>query len=144
VSYFPASCSTGDIAATLIIKIVQLLISNGALSGEIQRFREELETLHKTLTLTGLATQTYQHTPVGRIVANVVIPEVDRCCVVLQILFHKINSFRQVLHPTSIRHLWHQVWWGGWADDEFASMRAKLLDVQKSLAGCLMALHSYV
>jgi hypothetical protein len=144
VSYFPASCSTGDIAAALVIKIVQLLISSGELSSEIRLFKKELETLHDTLTLTGFAIQTYQHTPVERIVANVVIPEVDRCCAVLQILFHKINIFRQVLHPTSIHHLWHQVWWGGWVDDEFASLRTMLLDVRKSLAGFLMAFHSYV
>jgi hypothetical protein len=114
---------------------VQLLISDGELSGKIWRFKEELETLHETLTLTGLAIPTYRLTPVGRIVANVVIPEVGLCYAVLQILFHKISSFRQVLHPTSIRHLWHQVWWGGLADDEFASMRAKLLNVRKLLGG---------
>jgi hypothetical protein len=133
----------GD-TVTLIIKIVQLLISRKELSGEIRRFKEELETLHNTLTLTGFAIQIYQHTPVERIVTKVVIPEVDRCCAVLQILFYKINRFRQLLHPTSIHHLWHQVWRGGWADDEFTSLRTMLLEVQKSLVGFLMAFHSYV
>jgi hypothetical protein len=136
--------SVGDTAASLIVKIVQLLIESKTCSDDSHRFKLELETLHKTLALTGLAVQTYQHTPLGRVLVDLITPKMAQCFVVLQELLHKIKGFRQGLHPTSIHYLWRQVLWSGWSEDEFASLRTKLLEIRESLARFLMALHSYV
>ncbi|KIM74459.1 hypothetical protein PILCRDRAFT_14367 [Piloderma croceum F 1598] len=46
------------------------------------------------------------------------------------------------MFATYIRDLWYHVWWSGWDEDEFASLRMKLLEIRKSLEGSLMALHS--
>src|ERR1700683_4814652 len=85
--------SAGDIAASLIVKIVQLVINHTASPDDYRGLKQQLELLHQTLTLTGLAVQTYEYTPLGQNLADSIIPEVEQCCDVLQELFDVINSY---------------------------------------------------
>ena len=142
--YHSGAGSAGDVAAALIVKIVQLLIDHRGSPNDNRAFKLELEILHQILTLTGLAIQTYAYTPLGQSLANNIIPEVEKCCVVLHELFHKINTCRQGLYPTSIGNLWHQVWWSGNEVDGVSSLRARLSTHQRSLGEFLVALNSYV
>ena len=131
----------GDIATSLIVKILQLLI-NRRESSDDRALVQELKTLQQTLTLVGLAIQTYEYTPLGRNLVNNIIPEVEQCCVVLEELFHKINIYREGLYPTSIRNLWHQVRRSGSEVDGLSLLRARLSVHQRSLSEFLVALNS--
>jgi hypothetical protein len=131
----------GDIAMSLTVKILQLLINHRE-SADDRALVQELNTLQQTLTLVGLAIQTYEYTPLGRNLANNIIPEVEKCCVALDELFHKINSYRERLFPTSIRNLWHQVWRSGSEVDGLSLLRARLSVHQRSLGEFLVALNS--
>jgi hypothetical protein len=131
----------GDIATSLTVKILQLLIDRRE-SSDDRALGQELKTLQQTLTLIGLAIQTYEYTPLGRNLANNIIPEVEQCCVVLDELFHEINSYRAGLYPTSIRNLWHQVWRSGSELDGLSLLRARLSVHQRSLSEFLVALNS--
>ena len=131
----------GDIATSLTVKILQLLI-NRRESSDDRALVQELKTLQQTLTLVGLAIQTYEYTPLGRNLVNNIIPEVEQCCVVLDELFHKINSYREGLYPTSIRNLWHQVRRSGSEVDGLSLLRARLSVHQRSLSEFLVALNS--
>jgi hypothetical protein len=105
-----------------------------------RKLKRELGTLHQPLMLAAYAVEAYKDTPLGHIVTNAVIPEVQRLHMVLQELRHDISSYRQGLHSTSIRDLWHQVWWSGCQLDG----TPKLSVIRKSLDGLAMALHSCV
>jgi hypothetical protein len=133
--------STSNIAPGLIIAIVQLLVDTDT-SDYHRDLKVELELLHQTLTLAGLAIDAYEYTPLGRSLANIVNQEVERCCVVLRELLDIINAYRQGLNPTRIRYLWRQVWWSGCDDEELAPLRIKLSACQKSLGQRLRALNS--
>jgi hypothetical protein len=115
----------GDIAMSLTVKILQLLIDRRE-SSDDRALVLELKTLQQTVTLVGLAIQTYEYTPLGRNLANNIVPEVEQCCVVLDEMFHKINGYREGLFPTSICNLWHE---------------SETLH-QRSLGECLVALNS--
>jgi hypothetical protein len=134
--------SAGDIAIRLIIKIVQLLVDCKEFSDANQGLKLELETLQKILSLTGLAMQAYEYTPLGRNLASNIIPVVEQCCVVLDEIFVKIDSYRQGLHPTSIGILWHQVWRSGNGMDSLRLLRLRLFTYQRLLGEFLMALNS--
>ena len=140
--YQSGAGSAGDVAAALIIKIVQLLIDHRGSPNVNRALKLELEMLHQILTLTGLAIQTYAYTPLGQSLANNIIPKVEACCAVLEELFHKINTCRQGLYPTSIGNLWHQVWRSGNEVDGVSSLRARLSTHQRSLGEFLVALNS--
>jgi hypothetical protein len=145
-TYPPGAGSADDDAATLIVKIVQLLIDHGEghpdLKGVYRGLKLDLELLHKTLTLTSLAVQTFEYTPFGQNLANSIIPEVVQCCEVLQGLFEKIDGYRRGLNHTSIHSMWFQVFWSGCETDELSSLRKKLSVHQRSLSEFLMALNS--
>lgn len=132
-----------NIASGLIDKIEQMLVDSTPPDCN-RGLREELQPLRQTLTLTGIANKAYRSTPLGQSLATSINPEVERCCAVLQELFDSIRSCRQSMFATYIRDLWYHVWWSGWEEDEFASLRMELLKIRKSLEGSLMALHSYV
>jgi hypothetical protein len=134
--------TAGDVVAILLVKIVHLLIDHGEPSHYHLGLKLQLESLHKILILTDLALQTYEYTPLGRNLANTIIPEVEQIGVALQELFDRINGYRQGLHPTSIRNLWRQVWWSGCEEDGLVSLTMKLSSHQKSLGKFLMALDS--
>jgi phage terminase Nu1 subunit (DNA packaging protein) len=131
----------GNIATGLTVKILQLLIDRRE-SSDDRALVQELKTLQQILTLVGLAIQTYEYTPLGRNLADNIIPEVEQCRVVLDELFHKINSYREGLFPTSIRNLWHQVRRNGSEVDGLSLMRARLSVHQRSLSEFLVALNS--
>jgi hypothetical protein len=138
----PGGGSAGDVADSLIIKVVQLLIDRGETGEYYRRLELELETLHHTLTLTTLAIQTYERTPLGRNLEHSIDPEVEQICVVLQELFDRIDGYRQGLWPTSIRNLWRKVWWRGCEmDDALALMKTKLAASQQLLSQFLVALN---
>jgi hypothetical protein len=131
-------------ASSLIDKIEQILVDSTGPPDNNRGLQEELRPLRQTLALTGLAINAYRSTPLGQSLVSSINPEVERCCTVLQELFDSIRSCRQSMFATYIRDLWYHVWWSGWDEDEFASLRMKLLNIRKSLEGLLMALHSYV
>lgn len=131
----------GDIATSLTVKILQLLIDRRE-SSDDRALVQELKTLQQTVTLVGLAIQTYEYTPLGRNLANNIIPEVEQCCVVLDELFQKINNYREGLYLTSIRNLWHQVRRSGSEVDGLSLLRARLSLHQRLLGEFLVALNS--
>jgi phage terminase Nu1 subunit (DNA packaging protein) len=131
----------GDIAMSLTVKIMQLLIDRRE-SLDDRALVQELKTLQQTVTLVGLAIQTYEYTPLGRNLANNIIPEVEQCCVVLDELFQKINNYREGLYLTSIRNLWHQVRRSGSEVDGLSLLRVRLSLHQRLLGEFLVALNS--
>jgi hypothetical protein len=139
---FETGC-TSDIAFGLIDTIKQLMADRTTIDSD-HHLKHDLDTLRQTLTLARLAIDLFRSTPLGRSLAGCINPEVDRCCTVLQELLDSIRTYRQGLFTTYIRDLWYHVWWSGWGEDEFLSLRTKLLENQKSLEGFLMALQSYV
>jgi hypothetical protein len=142
--YLSQNGSAVKVASGLIEKIEQLVVDRTEPPDSYRGLQEQLGSLHLTLTLAGLAIKAYKSTPLGRSLASSINPEVERCCVVLQELFDGIKTCRRSLFATYIRDLWYNVWWSGWDEDEFASFRMNLLEIQKALVGFLMALHSYV
>ena len=132
-----------DIASGLIDKIEQMLV-NSTPPDYNRGLQEELRPLRQTLALTALAIDAYRSTPLGQSLVTSINPEVERCCAVLQELFDSIRSCRRSMFATYIRNLWCRVWWSGWDEDDFTSLRTELLKIQKSLEESLMALHSYV
>jgi hypothetical protein len=142
VLHHSGTSSTGDISVSLIIDIVQSLNAHGDIVDDYRILELELESLHQTLTLTSLAVQTYEYTPLGRNLANSIIPHVEQIWVVLRQLFDRIEGYRQGLNSTSIRAFWYRVWWCWCEVGEVASLRRKLSARQKLLDKFLMALNS--
>jgi hypothetical protein len=136
-----AANSTRDIAACLIVKIVQSLMASDA-SDQFRGLKEDLNILQQTLTLTGLAIQAYEHTPLAPSLANVVGKETERCLRVLRTLNGSIDAYQQGLNSTRLNFFWGQVWLSAHEQVELASLRRELSDCQKSLSGCLRVLDS--
>ena len=113
--------SAGAVAASLIVKIVHLLIDRKETGDDYRMLELELEPLRQILTLTDLAIQTYDHTPLGQNLASCIIPEIEQIGGILQELFDSIYSYRQ---------------------DGLPSLREKLSASQTSLGVFLMALNS--
>jgi hypothetical protein len=130
--------STRDIAARLIVQIVQALMVPDS-SNHYQNLKLELKALQETLTLVGLAIYAYEYTPLGQCLAKIVDQEANRCRLVLQQLLAAINSHRLGLNSTPIgyfwRHVLHQV-------EQLDSLRIQLATSRGSLAKCLKALNS--
>jgi hypothetical protein len=135
------SSSGRDIAARLIIQIVQALIDPDS-ADLYQHLKLELKSLQTIFTLTGLAIHAYEYTPLGPSLTNIINQESERCRVVLQELLKTINRYRQGLDSTRISYFWRQVCWSGCEVDELTSLRMKLLACRESLGECLMALNS--
>jgi hypothetical protein len=144
-----ADCSSDavavvDAAVDLIDQIAELLKDWRDSSTSHLDLALELQSLQKTLILTGLAIQKYDSKPLGRSLADTIVPEVLRCFVVLQELLYSINGAWLGFSITSVGGFWRRIWWGGRDGDSFASLRKKLSDSRQALQGLLMALHSYV
>jgi hypothetical protein len=104
-----------------------------------QRLKLELEPLRQILSMTNLAVQMFERTPLGRNLGQYIVPEVEQICAVLEELYDRVDRYRQSLLPTSIRNLWRKVWWRGCeVGDGLASLRVS----QKLLSEFLMALNS--
>jgi hypothetical protein len=131
-----------SVAAGLIDKIQQLLVDRIDLSDDDRRLNTELETLRQTLTLSRLALETFEFTPVGRNLANTISPEVEQCCAALQELFNSIDNCRRGLFSTFICNLWRRIWWSGCDMDGLISLREKLSAHRILLGGCLKAMNS--
>jgi hypothetical protein len=82
-TFHPTISYSGNIAARLIIKIVELLM-DPEYSDYHRDLKMELESLQQTLTLAGLAIYAYEYTPLGRSLADIMNQEAERCCVVLK------------------------------------------------------------
>jgi hypothetical protein len=145
-SHLPESISeVVDITASLIVQILNLLITPGQSMTNNQRdLRLELKTLHQSIMLTRHAIQEYENRHLGQSLIHAVTPEVDRCRVVLQELFDRVNGTWKGLDSTCIRDFWRQVWWGRWDGDEMALLKDQLSGSRKLLLGFLRALNSYV
>jgi hypothetical protein len=136
------TCAAGDIAAKLVVEVMQLLINRGENEDDYRILELELESLRQTMTLTHIAMQAYEHTPLSRSLASSIIPEVEQICTVLQKLFDRISNDHQRPDSTSIRDVWSQVWRSGCEDDGLASLRTELQGRQKTLGEFLVALNS--
>ena len=133
--------STRDIAAGLIVKIVQLLMSSDA-SDQFRDLKEDLNILQKTLTLTGLAIQAYERTPLIPSLANILGKETERCLNILRALNGSIDTSQRGLNSTRLAILWDRVRLSAHKEIGLASLRRELSDCQKSLSGCLRVLDS--
>lgn len=140
---YPLDAQVNNVSG-LIDKIEQMLVDPTRPPDYNHGLQEELRPLRQTLALTGLAINAYRYTPLGQSLANSINPEVEQCCTVLQELFDSLRSCRRSMFTTYIHDLWYHVWRSGWDEDEFTSLRMKLVKIRKSLEGLLMALHSYV
>lgn len=131
-----------NMAADIIVEIVQSLIDHGESPYHYRNLKLELGLLHKTLTLTGLAMKIYENTPLCQSLANIVNPEAEQCCMVLRELLDKINTYRRGLYSTSISDLWRKIFWNGCDVDEQAPLLGALSTRRKSLGNFLLALNS--
>jgi hypothetical protein len=140
----PATDLTVDTAVRLVVQITKLLVDRRGSLNTHRDLELKLKLLHQTLILTELAIQEYNDRLLGKILANTITPEVERCCIVLLELLDKVNCTRQGLASTSISNLWQPVFGSRWKGDELASLKTKLCRIQRSLGGFLMALNSCV
>lgn len=127
-----------DIAARHILKIVHSLIGFES-SDHYRDLMPQLELLQYTLSLTGLAVQAYDYTPLGESLAITINQEVKACTAVLQELLDTIDSYQQGLESTRIRYLWRLVMGSGCVN-KLALIKTKLFAGQNSLSQCLKAL----
>ena len=104
----------------------------------------ELESLQKTLTISGLVINKYGDRPLGQSLANTITPEVLRILSVLEELFGCICGAWLDFSFTSVGGLCRRIWWSMWGRNEFAGLRRRLSHTRQSLQALLMALHSYV
>lgn len=131
--------SAGEVADNLIIKIVQLLVDRGDTGDYYRRLELELESLRQTLTLTNIALQIFERSPLGQNLRDSVVPQVEEICVVLKELYDRVDRYRKSLWPTIIRDLWRKVLRRGYdVDDGLRSLRVG----QQFLGGFLIALNS--
>lgn len=130
--------SACNIDVRLIIEIVQSLMNGlvGEPSGCYRALKLELNSLHQTLILAGLAIQAHEYTPLGRTLGSVIIPEVEQCHVVLQELCDKIKSYQHGFNSMRINCRALR------SGDEISSLRMKLSAHQRALGVCLKALTS--
>jgi hypothetical protein len=131
------------IAARLIIEIVQLLMASDA-SNQFPVLKGDLNTLQQTLGLTGLATEAYRCTPLGRILADNIGKETAYCIGVLRELLSAIKAYQASVKSTSILVPWSRVPGSGCKLGEIRMWREKLSACQKSLGECLQVLDSCV
>jgi hypothetical protein len=135
--------SAVDTAVGLIIHITSFLINPGDFSNNRHDLELELKSLHRILILISLTIQEYGDRPLGRSLADTIIPEVQQCSTVLSELLDKAHGTGLCLRRTSIKDLWRPVWWSRWEDDdEVVSLNMKLRDIRRSLGGILSALDS--
>jgi hypothetical protein len=118
---------------------VQSLRASNA-SDQFHVLKGDLNTLQQTLVLTGLATDAYRSTPLGRILANNIGKETAHCIEVLQELLSTIKAYQTSVRSISILVLWSRVPGSG----EIRMWREKLSACQKSLGECLQVLDSCV
>lgn len=104
-----ATSSASEVADGLVVKIAQLLIDRGETGDYYRRLEPELESLRQALTLTNLALQTFRPTPLGQNLWLIVVPEMEKVCIVLKELHDTVERYRQGFWPTSIHSLWCQV-----------------------------------
>jgi hypothetical protein len=136
-------CSARDIAARLIVEIVQSLMASNA-SDQFYDLKEELNTLQQTLDLTGLAIEAHQCTPLGRILANSIGKETEQCIGVLRELLSAIRAYQRDRKSTLMNFSWSRVSGSGCESGERRIWRQKLSTCQRSLGECLQVLDSYV
>ena len=104
--------------------------------------KPELELLEQTLVATGFAIKAFRATRIGYHLTETIKPMLTQCVNVLQDLFDGVETYRQNFLPTSIYHLWRQVWHWGCEVSELESWRNKLFRCRSRLAMVVMALHS--
>jgi hypothetical protein len=105
MSLYSTTTNPSEIAARLIIKIVQLL-KDPESSNYFRDLKLELESLQRTLALAGLAIRAYEYTPLGRSLANIMNRESEQRRVALQDLLNTIDGYRGGLNSTRIRYHW--------------------------------------
>lgn len=110
----------------LIVEIVQLLMVSSP-SDPSSELKRQLESLQQIIALTGLAIQAYEHTPLGRSLAQDISVEAEGCRLVLQELLGTINQCRNGLQSTRIAYLWRPVWWSHSDLNILAVLKARLL-----------------
>lgn len=106
--------------------------------------KQFLELLNHTLLMTRLALQTFEHTPLGRNLANALKPAILGSRENLQELFDKLEDYRERLRFWSVRDLWSRVLWAGGEVQELSLMQEKLSMRQTAIREFLAALKSFV
>jgi hypothetical protein len=129
------------LAADLIDKIVQLLPNDRETVDRYRDLKQELESLHLSLLLSGHAIHAFKHTLLDESLAKTINSEVGRCFMTLREMFDNIKRYQQGLQSTSINYLWPQVYWSRWGRSELAQLREKLSTHRDSLDELLIALN---
>jgi hypothetical protein len=113
-------------------------------SNNHRNLQLELKTLRQILRLAKYPIKAYDGEPLGRSLTNAIIPEIERCQVLLSELLSKMQVTWVGLMCTLISSLWRQVFREQWLGDEHASWKRRLNNSQNSLAMIFVALNSYV
>jgi hypothetical protein len=133
-----------DAALGLINQTVELLRDCRNSSNCCLNLILEIHSLQQTLTLARSTVQKYDKTPLAHSLANIIIPEVQRCSLVLQELIDSIDSPWLDITITSVGGFWRRIWWSVWVGGQSAPLGKKLSRSRQLIQGLLMALHSYV
>jgi hypothetical protein len=131
----------GPDISLLFSQVASLLDHHKALRA-YGALKPELELLEQTLVATGFGIKAFRATRIGHYLAETIKPILGQCVNVLQDLFDAVNTYRQNLWPTSIHHLWRQVWHWGCEVSELELWRNKLFGCRSRLAMVVMALNS--
>jgi hypothetical protein len=89
----------------------------------------------------GSSPDTYEDTFLFDTLATTLLPEIERCCIVLQDMLEMSILCRDGLAPTPIRALWRHVWWNT-VDEE--TWRKEIRAHHTSHITFLWVLNSYV
>jgi hypothetical protein len=131
----------GPDISLLFSKVASLLNHHKALRA-YGALELELELLEQTLVATGFGIKAFRATRIGHYLAETIKPILGQCVNVLQDLFDVVDTYRQTLWPTSIHHLWRQVWHWGCEGSELELWRNKLSECRSQLGMVVVALHS--
>lgn len=133
-----------DVASSLIISIVRLLVNRTESLDAYRSMKKFLMLLNHAILMTRYALQTFEYTPSGCNLASTIEPTIIGCRDHLQELLDMVHDYREGLSFTSVRDLWSRVLWSGSVVQELSLIQEKLSMNQAAFAEFLAALNSYV
>jgi len=131
--------------AELIIKIVRALAD----SNDSHKFSDitptvELQSLNASLISIRLAVGRYENTPISQSLAQMIHPEVSRCCFQPRRIYDQIERYQRSLIPTHIHGLWRTVYGSRWDVAEYKLFKEKVSACRNALQVFLRGFDSFV
>jgi hypothetical protein len=128
-------------ASQIVLEIIQWLDRLKEITDYLYLKELLLEPLRRILSLTDIAIQVFEDTPLGQYLSASINPEAAQCLVTLQLMLDRINRYRCTLASTPIRDLWPLVLW---SDYEVLGLTWRLTAHRDSLGQYLVSLNSLV